>query len=259
MRRPILHAQATNAVTRDPNGKYELDLIQAQLPVFFSRFYRKCGRHYPWREKGTAAFDVLLAEMLLRQTRADQVAGVWPELLQAYPGPEILAVADRSELSALLRPLGLAEQRSEALRQMAETLVNRFGGRVPRQVWQLAELPHVGAYASHAVACFVFGQRVPVVDLNVLRVLGRLFGEDFGKDNRRAPLAWELAQSILPKRGSTRDHNYGLLDFAALVCKPGVPLCSDCELNRLCTWAFHNVCSTPSTGPAVRPGVTTAH
>ena len=51
--------------------------------------------------------------------------------------------------------------------------------------------PHVGLYVSSAVRAFAFGKRTAIVDANVLRVFGRIAGEDFGKDTRRAPEAWD--------------------------------------------------------------------
>lgn len=209
----------------------------------FRKFYRTRGRRFPWRAKGTTPFGILVVEMLLRQTRADQVAKVWPVLMERYPDPRSLAAASPEELYALLSPLGFGRQRVQAVQEMSTVLVQRHRGRVPRSIDKLLELPHVGLYAAHATACFAFGQRVPVVDANVLRVLGRLFGETFKPDNRRSPEAWELARSIMPAHGPAKEHNYGLLDFSALVCTPGKPLCRECPLNGECMWCWEHVWS----------------
>lgn len=217
-------------------------LIQSSR-VTFRRFYRRHGRDFPWRHQRTVPFGIVVVEMLLRQTRAIQVAAIWPTLLERYPGPAELAAADPAELYALLAPLGLGQQRVQALQEMSAALVKQHRGHVPRKVNTLASLPHVGLYAAHATACFAFGQRVPVVDANVLRVLGRLFGEAFKPDNRRSPAAWELARVILPVKGSAREHNYGLLDFSALICTPGKPLCRECPLNGQCVWCWEHVWS----------------
>lgn len=219
------------------------DFLVTRLSVGFRRFYREHGRDFPWRQHGTKPFGILVAEMLLRQTRAVQVAAVWPLLLERYPGPRELAAANPEELHALLAPLGLGQQRVQALQEMSTALIQRHRGRVPRQIESLMGLPHVGLYSAYATACFAFGQRVPVVDVNVLRVLGRIFGETFKPDNRRAPEAWEIAREILPVKGSVREHNYGLLDFSSLICTPGKPLCRKCPFNAQCTWCWENVWS----------------
>lgn len=223
--------------------KLSQDLFIALYSSMFRQFYRKHGRDFPWRDKGTTPFEILVAEMLLRQTQAIQVAAVWPSLRERYPGPRELAAADQSALVELLTPLGLGNQRAKALREMSTELIRKHRGRVPRKIEALLALPHVGLYAAHATACFAFGQRVPVVDTNVLRVLGRVFGEKYGLDNRRAPKAWQVAQEIMPPKGSAREHNYGLLDFSALVCTPKKPLCRVCPINGKCTWCWEHVWS----------------
>lgn len=209
----------------------------------FQLFYKNHGRDFPWRHKGTKPYGILVAEMLLRQTRAIQVAAVWPTLIERFPVPAELAGAGPGALYELLSPLGLGRQRVAALQEMSTALVQRHRGSVPRSIEALANLPHVGLYAAHATACFAFGKRVPLVDVNVLRVLSRLFGMTFKPDDRRSPEAWELAEKIIPSKGPPRDHNFGLLDFAALICTPGRPLCRECPLNRRCAWAHEHIWS----------------
>lgn len=83
------------------------------------------------------------------------------------------------------------------------------------------------------MGCFAFNERLPIVDANVLRVLGRIHGVNFATDLRRAADAWALAWAILP-RANTALHNYGLLDFAATICTAKRPKCVDCPLNKNC-------------------------
>lgn len=146
------------------------------LRNFFTRYARKHFRNFPWRRKKTKDFHLLIAEVLLAQTKAPDVAQVWPVLISRYQKPEDLASVNRSALKALLRPLGLQNQRAKALQTIATVLVERHHGEVPHDVAQLLSLPHVGLYTAAAVASFAFGKRVPIVDTNVLRVLGRITG-----------------------------------------------------------------------------------
>lgn len=205
------------------------------LRGFFTRWYREHGRSFPWRERDCSPYGLLVAEMLLRQTQANMVAPVWERFLSQYPTPSACLDGDEQELLALVAPLGLGRQRADALRKMSATLVTRHAGRVPRSLAALQALPHVGVYAAHAVACFAFGQHVPVVDMNVIRVFSRITGVGYGRDNRRAPAVWELARAALPTH-HVREHNYGLLDFAAQVCKSRAPACKTCPLVSQCQY-----------------------
>jgi len=219
------------------------EILVGQLKDGLRRFYRQHGRDFPWRPYVTGSFGTLVAEMLLRQTKADQVAEVWPMLMDRFPNPKALANADSEELYKMVVGLGLGRQRAKALHEVSAVLVKNHRGRVPKSIEKLLALPHVGLYTAHATACFAFGQRVPVVDANVMRVLGRLFGEKLGPDNRRSPRAWELATEILPAIGSAKEHNYGLLDFSALICTSGKPLCRECPFNGGCMWCYEHVWS----------------
>lgn len=93
-------------------------LLIGQVSSFFRKFYRENGREFPWRQRGVPAFGILAAEMLLRQTRAEQVAAAWPILMERYPSPADLAAADLADLYTLLAPLGLGRHRSPAGRSV---------------------------------------------------------------------------------------------------------------------------------------------
>jgi len=118
---------------------------------------------------------------------------------------------------------------------MARALQTEFAGNVPCSVSELLTLPYVGLYVSCAVACFGFSQRVPIVDANVVRVIGRLAGLDPKKDLRRSSRVWEIAWLALPQF-HVEKHNYGLLDFSAQICTSRAPKCDACALQCVCSY-----------------------
>lgn len=205
---------------------------------FFVDWFREHGRSFPWREPGTSPYGILIAEILLRQTRAEMVVPVWQELVVHYPNPQVLSAAPPGELHQLVQKLGLGKQRVGALKAVACALMERHAGTVPRTVEELEALPHVGPYAARAVCCFAYGQPVPLVDSNVLRLFSRLAGWSLPRDIRRskASPAWEMAARLLPPEAA-REHNYGVLDFSAEVCTPLRPKCETCPLARVCSYA----------------------
>lgn len=144
--------------------------------------------------------------------------------------------SESTELYSLLSPLGFGNQRTEAIQMVSKALIVEHHGKVPRSVEKPLSLPHVGLYSAHAVACFAYGRRVPVVEVNVIRVFSRLTGQFLPPDNRRAKAAWDLAWQILPQR-HVRAHNYGLLDFSAQICVPRTPHISICPLSPFCAEA----------------------
>ncbi len=203
---------------------------------FFVAWYKAHGRSFPWREVGTSPYGVLVAEVLLKQTRAEMVAAVWPTLIRTYPSAVDLESADPEVLYRHISCLGFGRQRTTALLQLSAALIE--AGGIPSWPIDLMKLPHVGIYSAHAVACFAFDRRVPVVDLSIVRVLSRLAGIDPASDIRRAHMVWGIAWSLLPAKG-TREHNYGLLDFAAGICKARSPCCGECPLASWCAHASY--------------------
>jgi A/G-specific adenine glycosylase len=206
-----------------------------ELRRAFVSFAKTNLRRFPWREPDTSPYGLLIAELLLVQTKASDVAGLWPTLVRRYPTPEQLSRATVHSLANLLRPLGLQNQRAIALGDIARHLDREYAGRVPTGLVSLLDLPHVGLYVAAAVSCFAHGARVPIVDANVLRVFSRIFGTP-RTELRRNPSAWATAWALLPHRRVAL-HNYGLLDFAAEVCTPRTPKCADCRIQKFCRFA----------------------
>lgn len=217
--------------------------VPANLRTFFRSYYDASGRAFPWREARVSDYRFLVAEVLLRQTRADSVVPIWRRLTRLYRGFAALANAPMRNLVRELRPLGFHRQRALALKELAREL----RGRVISPSVSIGELvasPHIGYYAAAAFLCFRRGKRLPIVDSNVLRVLGRLFGLRLGRDLRRSPQAWAVAWQVLP-RNRPAAHNYGLLDFAAAICRPRAPLCWDCPIRPSCRFGLGRSAGAP--------------
>lgn len=203
------------------------------------RWIRRNGRHFFWREPGLTRFEVLVTEVLLARTRADAVEPVAQNLLREYPDAPALANAQIESVERILYPLGLYRKRAKALVGLAGTLVERHGGRVPRDLESLLSLPYVGRYAANAILGVAFGARRPVVDANVARLFERYFGlrPAVGK-LEHAEEYWDLATSLLPSK-NVRLYNWSLLDLGALVCIPRSPRCEVCPLRKDCH--FYNI------------------
>jgi len=205
------------------------------LRGFFGRFADEKRRTFAWRKKKVSSFHLLVAEVLLVQTKAEDVAVVWPQLVRKYQTPAAFSRASAKNLVKLLRPLGLQYQRAKSLITISRAILQNFGGRVPRSKEDLLSIPYIGLYTAAAVQCFAFGERLPIVDANVLRVLGRIHGIEGGRDLRRSKEIWSLAWALLPK-ANCQDHNYGILDFASTVCTSKCPHCEACQLKRVCAF-----------------------
>lgn len=199
------------------------------------RWGRAHFRDFPWRTDRDP-YRTLVTEVLLKQTRAVQVRPVREALLRRYPVPRSLAEADPGDLSTLIRRLGFADQRVPQLGALGRALTKT--GRAPRTVAGLLALPGVGPYTAAAVACFAFGHRAAALDVNVARIIGRVFGiaPEHGELRKNADVI--RIASTMVHGGSPREINWALLDLGAEVCRPN-PRCSACPVASRCHFKRH--------------------
>lgn len=199
-------------------------------------WYASAGRALPWREAGTTAWEILLCEVMSQQTPVARVEPVWRAWLDRWPGPAGLAEASPGEVIRMWGKLGYP-RRALRLQECARAIADRHGGEVPADVEQLLALPGVGDYTARAVACFAHGQRVPVVDTNVRRVVARAVSgqAEAGPPSSRRDLA--AVAALLPgDRAEAVRFSVALMELGALVCTARVPRCDDCPLAATCEW-----------------------
>lgn len=140
------------------------------------RWYAGNRRQFPWREM-RQPWPTLIAEVLLRQTRASTVARVYGGFLERWPTPQALAAARPAEVTTAIAPLGLGYRAAELV-AIARQVVERFGGDVPADRKKLMAIPSVGDYTASAVLSHGFGKGEPTVDTNIVRQIQQPPGEN---------------------------------------------------------------------------------
>lgn len=206
-------------------------------PYFFVEWYKNYGRDFPWRKPFVSPFALMVTEMLLRQTQATSVSKIWIHLNEEYPNALFLAAAEQGKLANKIKILGFGEQRSHALISASQWLLEQHNGQVPSSLIELLLVPHIGQYSARAILCFAYEQDAEIVDTNIMRFFSRYYSIEVKPDIRKNPLIWEIARITLPVgEGIAREHNYGILDFTAEICKAKKPECKICPLNTSCSW-----------------------
>jgi A/G-specific adenine glycosylase len=170
---------------------------------------------------------------MLQQTQVSRVVERFAAFVARFPTVQSLAEADEHDVLAMWSGLGYY-RRARNLHAAAKMIVERFGGEVPRDVESLRTLPGVGRYTAGAIASIVFGERVPLVDANVVRVVLRIDGGSDGDD--ADAYAWRRATELVAASGDPGVFNEGMMELGALVCTGGAgkPLCESCSVSRWC-------------------------
>ncbi len=186
-------------------------------------------REFPWRDRDLSPWQILLVEMCLHRTRAEQVGKVASEVLSLGKTPDTF-LDNRRRANALLKSLGL-HWRAENLVSAAEFIRDRMDGRVPDSWHGLVAIPGVGDYIASAVLCFAFDRPSVLMDTNTQRIARRTLGG--GRNWPTWRLRLSLSEMAGPK-GPDTSWNQALLDLGALVCKANAPKCGDCPVRRHC-------------------------
>lgn len=205
--------------------------------ILFARKILKWGkenkRSFPWRKDRTP-YKTLLAEILLQRTPANRVAKFFPEFVKKFPTPKSIATANFDNLREFLHPMGL-KKRVGWLSSLMKEVCDRYDCKIPDQENELVKLPGVGLYTARTILCFGFAKDVSIVDVNVARVLQRVFhGSNVKKRPSDDEVLWSFAAKIVPK-GLGPQYNEALLDHASVICRKS-PLCEKCPISAMCIY-----------------------
>jgi A/G-specific adenine glycosylase len=170
---------------------------------------------------------------MLQQTQVSRVKTKLPEFLEKFPSFADLARAPKPEVVRAWKGMGY-NNRAIRLHATARAVCERYGGYLPADASSLEELPGIGRYTSHALLCFAYRRHVPVVDVNIRRVLSRIFWRmtSLGQ-TKPAEDIWSFAQTILPR--DTSGWNQALMDLGATICTARRPKCAKCPAARWCS------------------------
>ncbi|BCY15294.1 A/G-specific adenine glycosylase [Actinoplanes sp. L3-i22] len=199
-------------------------------------WYDLNARDLPWRQPATTPWGVLVSEVMLQQTPVVRVEPAWRSWMTRWPTPAALAADPQSEAVRMWGRLGYP-RRAMRLHACALAIVERHGGRVPDELDQLLALPGVGTYTARAVATFAYGQRHPVVDTNVRRVVSRAVEgkPDAGPATTAADLV--AMEELLPEETARAARaSIAFMELGAIVCTARAPKCVDCPFHQVCAW-----------------------
>ncbi|ORI19365.1 A/G-specific adenine glycosylase [Rhodococcus sp. 1168] len=204
-------------------------------PVALLGWFDTEERDLPWRRPGVSAWQILMSEIMLQQTPVSRVAPIWEEWIARWPVPSKMASSSQADVLRAWGKLGYP-RRALRLHQCAGILAAEHGDVVPQDIETLLSLPGIGAYTARAVVCFAYGQRVPVVDTNVRRVVARAVHGAAEPGNPSTTRDLADVEALLPV-GNARAARYSaaLMELGALICTAKNPACLLCPLPE-CSW-----------------------
>ncbi|MDP6899605.1 MAG: A/G-specific adenine glycosylase [Candidatus Thalassarchaeaceae archaeon] len=182
------------------------------------------ARPLPWRQSKCTPWDILLAEIILQQTRMETGLRYWELIRKTYPSPASMAAGSQEDLLRLWQGCGYYA-RARNLHRLATEVGT---SPLPNTYEDLLSLPGVGPYTASAVASIAFEEAVACVDGNVRRVISRLNATHMSD----AEIQGFATQFLSQERPG--DWNEAIMELGSLICTPRNPQCDDCPLKMGC-------------------------
>jgi endonuclease-3 len=179
------------------------------------------------------AFELLVATILSAQTTDERVNMVTPHLFARYPDAGALAQAPLPQVEEIIKSTGFFRAKSRAIVEMAQDVVQRYGGEVPPRMEDLVTLRGVGRKTANVVLGVAFGVPGFPVDTHVTRLTHRL-----GLTRSDDPVKIEAEVCAMVPRSEWTELSLRLILHGRRVCLARSPRCERCVLNDICPSAF---------------------
>jgi A/G-specific adenine glycosylase len=170
---------------------------------------------------------------MLQQTQVNTVIPYFDRFMARFPDVQTLADAPEDDVLHHWTGLGYYA-RARNLHRAARKVCEAHGGVFPRTHDALCELPGIGKSTAGAILSIACGERAPILDGTVKRVLTRLCAIA-GDTSRGSTLErlWTLADALTPAERCA-DYTQAIMDLGATLCTRSRPACALCPLAEAC-------------------------
>ena len=196
-------------------------------------WWRAHGRKdLPW-QRDPSPYRVWVSEIMLQQTQVATVIPYFERFMARFPDLRSLAGAGEDEVLHLWSGLGYYA-RARNLRRAAQEVLARHGGELPRDIGALQALPGIGRSTAGAILALAHGDRHPILDGNVKRVLARYHAVEGWPGGAAVERElWVLAERHTPCR-EVAAYTQAMMDLGATLCTRARPQCASCPLAADC-------------------------
>ena len=194
-------------------------------------WYADARRALPWRTQ-PSLYRTVVSEFMCQQTQVATVLPYFAAWMELFPDFASLAAAQESAVLRAWEGLGYYS-RARNLHRLAQAVAAMDAPPSTAAEWQT--LPGIGPYTAAAIASIVFGEAVPVIDGNVIRVLARLTADatPFPSAQKAQRHFERLARDLLDP-DTPGDYNQAMMELGATVCVKHRPACLLCPVRAHC-------------------------
>lgn len=174
-------------------------------------------------------FQLAVATILSAQCTDIRVNKVTPGLFAAYPDAAAMAGADIHHVEDLIRSTGFFRNKAKNIVAMANTVMEEYGGQMPRTLDELVALPGVGRKTANVILGNAFGVPGLTVDTHFLRLMRRL---GITTSTNAVTVEKQVMPLLDPAEWTMFSHR--LIFHGRRVCTARSPHCEECVLADIC-------------------------
>ena len=174
-------------------------------------------------------FETLVSTILSLRTKDAVTEQASRRLLGRAPTPEAIARLPVAAVERFIYPAGFYRTKARNLKKTCRILLDRHGGKVPRRMEELLELPGVGRKTANLVITVGYGDYGICVDTHVHRISNL-----WGYVRTANPEETEFALRRKLPRKHWKTYNDLLVTYGQNLCVPVSPWCSKCPVQMHC-------------------------
>ncbi len=196
-----------------------------EVSRILNRIYRKVP--IPLNHKNK--FELVVAVLLSAQCTDERVNQVTPTLFKKANTALKMTKLAKKTIYNIIRPCGLAPQKSKAIFELSRILVKKFKGNVPESFEELEKLPGVGHKTASVVMSQGFGHPAFPVDTHIHRLAQR-----WGLTNGKNVVQTEKdLKYLFPKKSWNKLH-LQIIFYGREFCQARSCYGLECEICKIC-------------------------
>ena len=196
-----------------------------EISKILNRIYKKVP--IPLNHKNK--FELVVAVLLSAQCTDERVNQVTPILFKKANTAIKMTKVPKKTIYNIIRPCGLAPQKSKAIFELSRILVKKFKGNVPESFEELEKLPGVGHKTASVVMSQGFGHPAFPVDTHIHRLAQR-----WGLTNGKNVVQTEKdLKNLFPKKSWNKLH-LQIIFYGREFCQARSCYGLECEICKIC-------------------------
>ena len=126
-------------------------------------------------------YTLLIAVLMSAQSTDVRVNQITPLLFAKADNPYDMVKLKVEEIREIIKPVGLSPMKSKGIHGLSQILIDKYDGKVPKDIALLEEFPSVGHKTASVVVSQAFGTPAFPVDTHIHRLMYR-WGFSSGKN-----------------------------------------------------------------------------